>query len=134
MDHEKTFYYCKAKCIISHKKYIDILFLKITTYIIKVWKFSSGIILTNSFLSMNLICLMVNRTLVIIYNLQVNYQVSNNRFILLKASKNISKIIFILMSANEKISLKNRVISISSQIENLNITISYISRSRQSIF
>lgn len=92
-------------------------------YISKVLKVLSNTILANSYLSINFIYLVIDKAFVTIYNLQINFfAFPNYMFVLLKKIKSFFVTIFISMSANKKVFLKNQIFLNIFQPEKLIIT------------
>lgn len=89
---------------------------KVDTYTMKVSKFSSKVVIRTFYFLICLILLMIYKTFMTVYDLQVNIinYFANLMFVLLGTRKNIPKIISILVSVNIKISSKNRTLSLLS--------------------
>lgn len=83
----------------------------------------SKALVVNFFFFTKSIYLIIRRTLVIVYNLHLSFQLLKLISMLLKVRKNIPKITFIVISVNRKVSLKNQDFLFLSSIEKKAITI-----------
>lgn len=82
--------------------------VKDAIWITKILSFGSKAVAVNSFFSINSTHLIVEKTLVIVYNLYLSLQSLKLTSILLKVRKNILKVIFILILANKKVFSKKQ--------------------------
>lgn len=89
---------------LSQNIFINILVFERGLCTTKSLRFSFSATLTNSFLSMILTYLVIDKAFASAYNLSISFCFINTTFRLLKANKNISKIITTLMFGIKKIS------------------------------
>lgn len=102
--------------------------------ITKVSEFSNIAVLANFFWLMSSTWLVVNKTSIVMYNLQVSFLAPNWKSVLLKIKKDIFKITSILMSASQKVPTKNQTLLRLSWSKNLVKVISWVFRSKLSFF
>lgn len=107
---------------------------RMAIYITKILLSASNIAITNSFESISWAYLVINRTLLVIYDFYMRFFSLNNTSILLIFKKNIFGITSNLVLATRKVSWKNLSLPTLFSTQKSAITISKISRAELSIF